>query len=337
MPEIEGEFKAPRMTYTCSTDSYQGRDKVEYWQAALQDVCGEFRTHFVEKNSFTGSISSRNVGGIDIARISSNAERITRSRKQVANASDDYCFLIAQISGCSMMRQNGQEALLEKNDVTLIDSGRPSDFCFDGSFEQLSVHLPRKTIENKLRDKNIPCALQIPGKDGLGSILTNFMARLYDEADHFSPTQGAGLREAIFDLATAAILADTPLTSDPAISQATLSQIGHIQNFILARLPDPTLTPSSVAAAYGISTRHLHRMFNRVGTSVGEWIRLQRLSKCREDLANQRFAGHGIIQIAFHWGFNDASHFSRAFRAEFNISPREYRLQESARRAQEMR
>ncbi len=32
-----------------------------------------------------------------------------------------------------------------------------------------------------------------------------------------------------------------------------------------------------------------------------------------------------ISQIAFTWGFNDASHFTRSFRAKFDMSPREYR------------
>ncbi len=323
------------MTYSYSTQTYRGQDKIEYWQAALEDVCGGFSTHRSEKRGFEGSISSRIVGGIDIARISSNADKITRSRTQVANTNDSYCFLIAQISGRSMMRQNGHEVFLEKNDITLIDSGRPSDFRFDGISTQLSVHLPRKTVENKLRGRNIPCAMQIPDKTGLGAIVTNFVTHLYDRAEHFSATQATGLRDAVLDLTYAAILEDTPLAHDPTVSQATLSQIIHVQNFILARLPDPTLTPSSVAAAYGISTRHLHRNFNRIGTSVGEWIRQRRLEKCREDLADQRFAGHGIIQIAFHWGFNDASHFSRAFKAEFGLSPREFRIQESTKRTSE--
>ncbi len=323
------------MTYNCSTEKYRGRDKIDYWQAALGDVCGDFSIHRSEKSSFQGSISSQNVGGIDIAHISSNADSITRSRTQVANANDSYCFLIAQITGRSMMRQNGHEVFLEQNDVTLIDSGRPSDFIFDDAFTQISVHLPRKSVENKLRGRSIPCAMQIPGKGGLGAMVTNFVTHLYEQATHFSATQATGLCEAVLDLTSAALVEDTPLAQDPAVSQAMLSQIAHVQNFILARLPDPTLTPSSVAASYGISTRHLHRIFNRLGTSVGEWIRLRRLEKCRDDLSDQRFAGHGIIQIAFHWGFNDASHFSRAFKAQFGLSPREFRMSESAKRANE--
>jgi AraC-like DNA-binding protein len=32
-----------------------------------------------------------------------------------------------------------------------------------------------------------------------------------------------------------------------------------------------------------------------------------------------------ISDIAFQWGFNNVSHFSRTFRAQFGIAPREWR------------
>ncbi len=320
------------MTCVCSTETYRGSDKFDYWAAALHEVCGDFSTHRAEKKTFTGSISLRTVGGIDIARITTNADKITRSRKQIANSNDDYCFMIVQLSGRSLMCQDGREAALEPRDATFIESGRPSEFRFDGPVTQLSVHLPRKSLENRLRSRNITCAEVIKGGAGMGGLISNFISDLYDRAKDLSLHQGTGLSEAVLDLAQAALTRDTAPGGTSGLSPTALAQLKHIQNFIEARLPDPTLTPSKVAAAYGISSRHLHRIFQRAGTSVGEWIRQRRLEKCRTDLADPRYAGHGIIQIAFHWGFNDASHFSRAFKAHFGVSPREYRVQEIQKR-----
>ena len=80
-----------------------------------------------------------------------------------------------------------------------------------------------------------------------------------------------------------------------------------------------------IAELCGMSTRHLHRLFKADGVSFGEWVRKRRLSEARRQLANVHFSDHSIIQIAFQWGFNDAAHFSRTFRQEFGLSPRQYR------------
>jgi AraC family transcriptional activator of tynA and feaB len=48
--------------------------------------------------------------------------------------------------------------------------------------------------------------------------------------------------------------------------------------------------------------------------------------ECPRQLADQRWRGHSISDIAFGWGFNSAPHFSRSFRERYGASPREYRL-----------
>ena len=39
-----------------------------------------------------------------------------------------------------------------------------------------------------------------------------------------------------------------------------------------------------------------------------------------------------MSDIAFSWGFNDAAHFSRSFKEQYGMSPREFRQQALAMR-----
>ena len=48
-----------------------------------------------------------------------------------------------------------------------------------------------------------------------------------------------------------------------------------------------------------------------------DWIWAQRLDGVHADLSDPTCADRTISDIAFSWGFGDASHFSRAFRARF--------------------
>ncbi|MGH7005023.1 MAG: helix-turn-helix domain-containing protein, partial [Alphaproteobacteria bacterium] len=92
----------------------------------------------------------------------------------------------------------------------------------------------------------------------------------------------------------------------------------------LARnLADPTLSPRGAADALGISVRLVHRLFEEMGTSFGRWVLERRLDACRRALDGP--APRAISDIAFAWGFNELSHFSRAFKARFGVAPRDFR------------
>ncbi|WP_083773664.1 helix-turn-helix domain-containing protein [Paenarthrobacter aurescens] len=54
-------------------------------------------------------------------------------------------------------------------------------------------------------------------------------------------------------------------------------------------------------------------------------LRRQRLEKCRADLVDPLLQTRPVSAVGMHWGFTDASSFSRAFKNAFGHSPSEYR------------
>lgn len=58
---------------------------------------------------------------------------------------------------------------------------------------------------------------------------------------------------------------------------------------------------------------------------ISEWIRHRRLARCAADLRDGSQDHLPITEIAFRWGFSDAAHFSRAFKQQFGVAPRDYR------------
>jgi AraC family transcriptional regulator, positive regulator of tynA and feaB len=82
------------------------------------------------------------------------------------------------------------------------------------------------------------------------------------------------------------------------------------------------LSPSAIARAHGLSVRTINRAFNATGQTVGETIRIRRLARARNELAERR---QPIGTFATKWGFDDSSHFSRSFKACYGTSPKEFR------------
>jgi AraC-like DNA-binding protein len=62
--------------------------------------------------------------------------------------------------------------------------------------------------------------------------------------------------------------------------------------------------------------------------TVSAYVLRRRLEECARQMADPRWRGHSISEIAFAWGFNSASHFTRCFRERYGQSPRDYRREQ---------
>lgn len=82
----------------------------------------------------------------------------------------------------------------------------------------------------------------------------------------------------------------------------------------------PAIEKAAVIA--GTSARSLQRQLSRLGTSYTELIQQVRFEGAVKLLADP---AEKIINVALELGYEDASHFARAFRRMAGTSPREYR------------
>ena len=98
-----------------------------------------------------------------------------------------------------------------------------------------------------------------------------------------------------------------------------------MQDIIHEEAHNPQLTPALIAARMGISTSYLFSVARRLGKSVRQTIIEHRLEGCRQMLADPACARRSVTEIAFLWGFQDVSHFSRRFSARFGTVPKAFR------------
>lgn len=225
---------------------------------------------------------------------------------------------------------------------------------FVGSRSTISAH----TGEAVIVDPNIPYHARASIEDGsLEAILAIIPAHLFcdhvqkftylDHAFAIETNERRGI-EAILDLIgevgeslspnaidflTRSLLEEisecVPHAHDMPSSGRRISdqRLEQVKAYILRNLSDPGMKYSEVAQRCGISPRYLYRLLEKEGTSFSRFVWRQRLEKAREWLSSPELASHSIHEIAFMTGFRDASHFSRAFRASFGCSPRQFRTE----------
>ena len=96
-------------------------------------------------------------------------------------------------------------------------------------------------------------------------------------------------------------------------------------NEVLEKLyQEPTTTVENIAAGFALSERQFSRKFkSTLEMTPNEYVRRFRLEKAKELLA----AGESAGTTSFEVGFSSQSYFGKCFKAQFGLSPGDYREQ----------
>ena len=309
-----------------STACVQPALRRDAWLQCVGSHCVPFASEHVPRD-IEASMDLRRVGRFSCARIVQTSSSLLRSRREIEKSDLEEIFVLLQLSGRSHLEQSGRTAQMSPGAVTIIHSSRPCRFVFDGKNVQLAFHLPAAVATAKAMawESRLATVFDDSTNAAIGALLRS----TFESADPRTRSRGEVVADAIAGLLATCLEGDSwKLGSEHEAGEELLSTV---QLYVLAHLGDSGLSPEVIAAAHGISERTLHRMFGPSGHSVCRWIRQSRLDRCAADLADPRMRSQSISQIAFRWGFNDAAHFSTVFRAEYSLSPREYRLSTAPR------
>lgn len=157
---------------------------------------------------------------------------------------------------------------------------------------------------------------------GLGKLLADYLFLLDRSLADMQTTEIPYIAEATRNL-VAACLSPSQDRLTEAQTQIDATLLGRARRMIDSRLMDRNLTSEVLCTALAVSRSRLYRIFEPLG-GVASYIRKQRLLRTRDalsDIADTR----PISRVAEQWGFVDASAYSRTFRHEFGISPKEAR------------
>jgi AraC-like DNA-binding protein len=88
---------------------------------------------------------------------------------------------------------------------------------------------------------------------------------------------------------------------------------------------DPALSAVVIARRFGVTPRYVHSLLEETGRSFTHHVLEHRLEKATALLRDPRRQSCRIADIAGEVGFNDLSHFNRAFRRRYGVTPSDIR------------
>jgi AraC family transcriptional regulator len=98
--------------------------------------------------------------------------------------------------------------------------------------------------------------------------------------------------------------------------------IAEVMQYIRVHINEP-LNRERLAAVAGFSVPHFHRVFTaHVGESAASYVRRLRLERAGRKL---RMGAVDITEVALAAGYDTHAAFSKAFKQQFGLSPREFR------------
>ncbi|WP_199547099.1 helix-turn-helix domain-containing protein [Streptomyces sp. N35] len=266
------------------------------------------------------------IGPLTFCSARASAVTVRRTERLARQDEEPAVFLGLQVTGTSLVVQNGRECVLRPGELAVYESISPYTLLFDEGVDHHFLRFPRALLalpDRLLRDTS---TVTLGSDNPLAGLAYTYFSQLAVSDRLHQAAHAHSVVEPSVELLRALLTTqhgESSLTAAPL--EATLGR--RITQYIQRHLADPDLSAARIAAAHDISVRHLYAVLARSGISLGDWIRTRRLAACRRELAGPNGRLRTIAAIGRSWGFTDATHFSKAFKRAYGISPRAWREQ----------
>ncbi|MFI9650427.1 AraC family transcriptional regulator [Streptomyces sp. NPDC052040] len=246
--------------------------------------------------------------------------------------------------GRALLLRRGTTEECGPDDLFVCDGGEPFALHEPEDFTLHLVRVPRRVLA--LGEDRVRALCDRPpfGDGAVAPLLLPLLRELVGAPEAYTPRTALRLAGGVAEWA--ALLAVENLDTgprDPGARETGARDTGaretgardggperhalvrRVRAHVDAQLWDRDLTPAAVAASQHISIRYLHKLFEDHHSTIGRWIQHRRLEEARRELARPGRDDTTVSAVARRWGFANATHFSRSFRAVYGMSPSDWR------------
>jgi len=315
-----------------NTKTFDTRSKPTYEQFSFWNdwVCDVFTQLRCDKNTnngqYLGLLKCCDMGQIEVSVVECGASEVYHSKSHVSRGNNEVYLLHLQLAGKSLNSQNGFTEELQRGDFAICKSSAPYSLIFDEPIKMMVVKIPLAILQKYIPQPELIIGLKVAAAFGFSKLLVACLNQLWRQKDQIEQLSHKNtMSDVVLSLLATTYEIAYPNLVSAGQSSVRLHHIQRIKTHILKYLSEPDLTPIIVAKETGISTRYLRMLFSETGTTCSQYILSERLKAASNELKNPQFNNIKINEIAFKWGFNNQSHFSKSFKKFSGCSPRDFR------------
>jgi AraC-like DNA-binding protein len=301
---------------TFSLGEVPAPQRAKYWHNAICQTYLLVDCQRLDVESFEGRIEAHPFGQMELSEVTSPPMAYYRDQEQISHSDDEFFQLVLAIAGNGIVEQAGKRTHFKPGDMVIYSSSEQSSISYpEGSTTQV-VKIPRPLLADRIGSPDRVCGALVSSETPLGAMARSVILESVRLCTVGGPPDVRLCNGALDILATAI---DTSLPCEVAGRSA--APLNNVKRYIEEHLTDPDLDVQRVANHGSVSVRTLNRMFAAEGTTANIWIWSRRLARAHKLLSEGKAKQVG--QAAFDSGFNDLSHFGRAFKKRYGLLPHE--------------
>jgi AraC-like DNA-binding protein len=280
-------------------------------------------THQVPDGEVSALVEHWDLGsGRTLLRRRSSGIRLTRSPAQVRTGAHDRLALTLLGPGDWRFAQGDADRSARSTawQAIVVDQAEPYEFLRPHEGSTVAFGIDRHDLD--LPGDLVRRAAGQLDRSPLHAVVRQHVLELGRLADAIPGPATAMLGRATLDLVRAYLISAAGEHPEPVSPDSLLARS---RLYIDAHLADRNLTAERVARAQAVSVRQLFAAWTGADQTLAEYVMRRRLETARRLLAQPSARHRSIAAIARSCGFADAAHFSRRFRREYGVSPREWR------------
>lgn len=309
-------------TRRASTQDIPLEQRLAFWEDYNASILVGLRCSSYAETGFTATQDNLCLERLRVARIRGNEHVVERTLPMIQALPSESIFVALVQDSQSFFYQGRDCQMLQPGELVIYRNDQPYLFGFTGPMRLFIFDMSQRDFaEHCLRDLKGP--LKIGGESPVQRMLTHALGqRASGFLDAPSREGVERFQEETYDL-LASIISDQ--SGEHRASGLSAAYLLAAKQYIQQHLDDPLLSCEQVAAATGVSSRHLARLFAQEGCAPSRYLLEKRLERARQLLGSVQGARLGIAEIAYRTGFSSQAHFARAFKGRFGLTPSEAR------------